>query len=41
MLNVLLLEAQRQQNNTRLQAVARLITEAVTGGLIPSIGGSE
>ena len=41
MLNVLLLEAQRQQNNTRAQAVARLITEAVTGGIIPSIGGSE
>jgi hypothetical protein len=41
MLNVLLLEAQRQQNSTRAQAVTRLITEAVTGGLIPSIGGSE
>lgn len=41
MLNVLLLEAQRQQNSTRAQAVTRLITEAVTGGLIPSIGVSE
>lgn len=41
MLNVLLLEARRQQDNTRAQSVARLITEAVTGGLIPSIGGPE
>ena len=41
MLNVLLLEAQRQQDNTRAQAIARLITEAVTGGLITNIGGSE
>ena len=40
-LNVLLLEAERQQTNTRAQAVARMITEAVAGGLIPSIGGSE
>jgi hypothetical protein len=41
MLNVLLLEAQRQQQNTRAQAIARLITEAVSGGLITNIGGSE
>ena len=41
MLNVLLLEAQRQQDSTRAQAIARLITEAVTGGLITNIGGSE
>lgn len=41
MLNVLLLEARSQQENTRAQSVARLITEAVTGGLIPSIGGPD
>lgn len=40
-LNVLLLEAERQQTNTRAQAVMRMITEAIAGGLIPSIGGSE
>lgn len=41
MLNVLLLEAQRQKGSTRAQAVTRLITEAIAGGLIPNIGGSE
>lgn len=41
MLNVLLLEAQRQKDSTRAQAVTRLITEAIAGGLIPNIGGSE
>lgn len=40
-LNVLLLEAERQQTNTRAQAVMRMITEAIAGGLIPNIGGSE
>lgn len=40
-LNVLLLEAERQQTNTRAQAVARMITEAVAGGLIPNIGGGN
>jgi len=41
MLNVLLLEARRQKDNTRAQSIARLITEAISGGLIPNIGGSE
>ena len=40
-LNALLLEAERQQTNTRAQAVSRMITEAIAGGLIPNIGGSE